>query len=160
MTTEEIIQAVIPMKSREKIRLVNEILASMKGEKPTPQQDDNTPTMPVYEALAIFNDLFRAKKGVSYAPNNRFQPRDFKAMKDLLWKIEERIVEGGTYIVDDALRLRNLRGFVEAVCQMKNQWYYENRFTPYGLNADFEKIYMNLVNNDEHARRKTAFNYL
>ena len=43
---------------------------------------------------------------------------------------------------------------------MKNQWYFENRFNPYGLNHDFESIYSNLKNNSDHARRKAAFDYL
>ena len=81
-------------------------------------------------------------------------------MKELLWKIEERIVEGGTVIVNDALRIGNLKMFLQAVCAMKNQWYFENRFNPYGLNNAFETIYANLVNNSDHARRKAAFDYL
>ena len=80
--------------------------------------------------------------------------------KELLQKISDRLSEGGTEVVTDALRIGNLKMFLEAVCKMKNQWYFENRFNPYGLNNAFETIYANLVNNSDHARRKAAFDYL
>ena len=96
---------------------------------------------------------------VIFAVNNLFK-QFRKNMKELLLKITDRLSEGGTAVVTDALRIGNLKGFLLAVCTMKNQWYYENRFNPYGLNNDFEKIYSNLVNNSDHARRKAAFDYL
>ena len=161
MTTDEIYRAASQLGKREKYQLVNRILASIKDDRrPTPSEDDNVPVMPVYEALYAFADIYERKKGVSFAPNNKFKPVDFKWMKELLWKIEERIVERGTCIVDDTRRLNELRGFLEAVSAMKNQWYFENRFTPYGLCQDFEKIYSNLVTQSDHARRKAAFDYL
>lgn len=160
MTVTEIYQETLELGKREKIDLVNRILASIKDTaKPTPEQDDNVPAMPVYEGLTVFAEIYRAKKGVTYT-TGKFSGADYKNMKELLWKIEELIVEGGTVIVDDALRIGNLRMFLQAVCTMKNQWYFENRFNPYGLNNDFEKIYSNLKNNSDHARRKAAFDCL
>ena len=160
MTVTEIYQETLELGKREKIDLVNRILASIKDtDKPTPEQDDNVPAMPVYEGLTVFAEIYRAKKGVTYT-TGKFSGTDYKNMKELLWKIEERIVEGGTVIVNDALRIGNLKMFLEAVCKMKNQWYYENRFMPYGLNHDFENIYTNLKNNSDHARRKAAFDCL
>lgn len=160
MTVTEIYQETLGLGKRDKIDLVNRILASIKDtEKPTPEQDDNVPAMPVYEGLTVFAEIYRAKKGVTYT-TGKFSGADYKNMKELLWKIEERIVEGGTVIVNDALRIGNLKMFLQAVCEMKNQWYFENRFNPYGLNNDFEKIYSNLKNNSDHARRKAAFDCL
>ena len=157
---EGIMDTVSRMRKTDKIKLVNLILASIKDtDKPTPEQDDNVPAMPVYEGLTVFAEIYRAKKGVTYT-TGKFSGADYKNMKELLWKIEERIVEGGTVIVNDALRIGNLKMFLQAVCEMKNQWYFENRFNPYGLNNDFEKIYSNLKNNSDHARRKAAFDYL
>lgn len=161
MSIEEIFESACVLKKNEKIQLVNRILASMKDDRrPTRQEDDNVPTMPVYEALYAFSELYRHKKGVNYAPNNKFVPRDFKAMKELLWKIEERIVESGVMIVTDALRLQNLRAFLEAVSTMKNQWYFENRFNPNALNNDFEIIYSNIKSNNGNARQQQAYSYL
>lgn len=160
MTVTEIYQETLGLGKRDKIDLVNRILASIKDtDKPTPEQDDNVPAMPVYEGLTVFAEIYRAKKGVTYT-TGKFSGADYKNMKELLWKIEERIVEGGTVIVNDGLRIGNLKMFLQAVCEMKNQWYFENRFNPYGLNNDFEKIYSNLKNNSDHARRKAAFDYL
>lgn len=160
MTVTEIYQESLELGKREKIDLVNRILASIKDtDKPTPEQDDNVPAMPVYECLTVFAEIYRAKKGVTYT-TGKFSGADYKNMKELLWKIEERIVEGGTVVVNDALRIGNLKMFLQAVCEMKNQWYFENRFNPYGLNNSFETIYSNLVNNSDHARRKRAFDYL
>lgn len=161
MSIEEIFEAACVLKKNEKIQLVNRILASIKDDRrPTPQEDDNVPTMPVYEALYAFSEIYRQKKGVNYAPNNKFVPRDFKAMKELLMKIEERIVESGVMIVTDELRLHNLGAFLEAVSTMKNKWYFENRFNPNALNNDFEIIYCNLKTNNDHVRKQTAFSYL
>lgn len=160
MTVTEIYKETLGLGKRDKIDLVNRILASIKDTaKPTPEQDDNVPAMPVYEGLEAFAEIYRAKNSVSYT-TGKFSGADYKNMKELLWKIEERIVESGTAIVNDALRIGNLKVFLTAVCEMKNQWYFENRFNPYGLNNDFEKIYRNLVNNSGHARRKAAFDYL
>lgn len=153
---EGIMDTVSRMRKTDKIKLVNLILASIKDAKNEPSGGP----MPVYEGLTVFDEVYHAKKGVSYAPNGKFSTADFKHMKELLIKISDRLSENGTVLVTDALRIGSLKMFLQAVCGMKNQWYYENRFNPYGLNNDFEKIYSNLVNNSEHARNKKAFEYL
>ena len=153
---EGIMDTVAQMSKTDKIKLVNLILASITDAK-------NEPTgvpMPVYEGLYVFAEIYQQKKGVSYAPSGKFQAADFKNMRELLVKIGDRLSEGGTEVVTDALRIGNLKMFLEAVCKMKNQWYFENRFNPYGLNNAFETIYANLVNNSDHARRKAAFDCL
>lgn len=160
MTVTEIYKETLELGKRDKIDLVNRILASIKDtNKPTPEQDDNVPAMPVYEGLTVFAEIYRAKKGVTYT-TGKFSGADYKNMKELLLKISDRLSEGGTELVTDALRIGSLKMFLQAVCTMKNQWYFENRFNPYGLNHDFESIYTNLKNNSDHARRKQAFDYL
>ncbi len=153
---EGIMDTVSRMRKTDKIKLVNLILASIKDAK----NDATGAPMPVYEGLTVFDEVYRTKKGVSYAPSGKFSTADFKHMKELLIKISDRLSEGGTVLVTDALRIGSLKMFLQAVCEMKNQWYYENRFMPYGLNHDFENIYTNLKNNSDHARRKAAFEYL
>ncbi len=153
---EGIMDTVAQMSKTDKIKLVNLILASITDAK-------NEPTgvpMPVYEGLYVFAEIYQQKKGVSYAPSGKFQAADFKNMRELLVKIGDRLSEGGTEVVTDALRIGSLKMFLQAVCAMKNQWYFENRFNPYGLNHDFENIYTNLKNNSDHARRKAAFDCL
>ena len=153
---EGIMDTVAQMSKTDKIKLVNLILASITDAK-------NEPTgvpMPVYEGLYVFAEIYQQKKGVSYAPSGKFQAADFKNMRELLVKIGDRLSEGGTELVTDALRIGSLKMFLQAVCAMKNQWYFENRFNPYGLNHDFENIYTNLKNNSDHARRKAAFDCL
>ena len=153
---EGIMDTVAQMSKTDKIKLVNLILASITDAK-------NEPTgvpMPVYEGLYVFAEIYQQKKGVSYAPSGKFQAADFKNMRELLVKIGDRLSEGGTELVTDAMRIGSLKMFLQAVCAMKNQWYFENRFNPYGLNHDFENIYTNLKNNSDHARRKAAFDCL
>lgn len=153
---EGIMDTVAQMSKTDKIKLVNLILASITDAK-------NEPTgvpMPVYEGLYVFAEIYQQKKGVSYAPSGKFQAADFKNMRELLVKIGDRLSEGGNELVTDALRIGSLKMFLQAVCAMKNQWYFENRFNPYGLNHDFENIYTNLKNNSDHARRKAAFDCL
>ena len=155
-TMEGIMDTVSRMGKTDKIKLVNLILASIKyaGNEPT-----GAP-MPVYEGLQVFAEIYRQKKGVSYDPNGKFSKEDFKHMRELLVKISDRLSEGGTLLVTDALRIGSLKMFLQAVCEMKNQWYFENRFYPYALNKDFDNLYTNLKNNSDHARRKAAFDYL
>lgn len=155
-TMEGIMDTVSRMTKTDKIKLVNLILASIKDDK-------NEPTgvpMPVYEGLTVFANIYQQKKGVSYTTTGTFSNADFKYMRGLLVKIGDRLSEGGTELVTDALRIGSLKIFLQAVCDMKNQWYFENRFNPYGLNHDFENIYTNLKNNSDHARRKAAFECL
>ena len=155
-TMEGIMDIVSRMGKTDKIKLVNMILASIKyaGNEPT-----GAP-MPVYEGLHVFAEIYQQKKGVSYDPNGKFSKADFKNMRELLVKIGDRLSEGGTELVTDAIRIGSLKMFLLAVCGMKNQWYFENRFNPYALNHDFESIYTNLKNNSDNARRKAAFDYL
>ena len=155
---EGIMDTVSRMRKTDKIKLVNLILASIKDAK----NEATGAPMPVYEGLTVFEEVYRAKKGVSYAPSGNFSTADFKHMRELIVKIGDRIMEDGAdrTLVTDRMRIDGLRGFLLAVCTMKNQWYYENRFNPYGLNNDFEKIYSNLKNNSDHARRKAAFDCL
>ena len=159
MTADEIYKEAALLGKSEKIKLVNRILASIKDAGRETSASGSEVPMPVYEGLNVFADIYREKKGVAYTMG-KFTQADFKNMKELLLKISDRLSEGGTVVVTDALRIGNLKAFLQAVCAMKNQWYYENRFNPYGLNNDFEKIYSTLVNNSDHARRKAAFNYL
>lgn len=153
---EGIMDTVSRMRKTDKIKLVNLILASIKDNASEPPSG---PAMPVFEALTVFEETYRQRKGVTYT-TGKFSAADFKNMKELLLKISDRLSEGGTELVTDALRIGSLKMFLEAVCKMKNQWYFENRFNPYGLNNAFETIYANLVNNSDHARRKAAFDYL
>lgn len=164
---EGIMDTVGRMRTTDKIKLVNLILASIKDTRG--ETTGRETPMPVYEGLTVFDEVYHAKKGVSYAPNGKFSTADFKHMKELLIKIGDRLAEGGTNppgplskgeLVTDKMRIDNLRAFLEAVCKMKNHWYFENRFTPYGLNHDFENIYTQLKNNSDYGRRKAAFDYL
>lgn len=157
---EGIMDTVGRMRTTDKIKLVNLILASIKDTRG--ETTGRETPMPVYEGLTVFAEIHQQRKGVSYAPNGKFLNGDFKHMRELLIKIGDRLAEGGTdrTLVTDRMRIDNLRAFLEAVCKMKNQWYFENRFTPYGLNHDFENIYTNLKNNSDHARRKTAYDNL
>lgn len=159
MTADEIYREAALLGKSEKIKLVNRILASIKDAGRETSGNGSKVPMPVYEGLNVFADIYREKKGVAYTMR-KFTQADFKNMKELLLKITDRLSEGGTVVVTDALRIGNLKAFLQAVCTMKNQWYYENRFNPYGLNNDFEKIFSTLVNNSDHARRKAAFDYL
>ena len=159
MTADEIYKEAALLGKSEKIKLVNRILASIKDTGRETSKNGSEVPMPVFEGLNVFADIYREKKGVAYTMG-KFTQADFKNMKELLLKITDRLSEGGTAVVTDALRIGNLKGFLLAVCTMKNQWYYENRFNPYGLNNDFEKIFSTLVNNSDHARRKAAFDYL
>lgn len=155
-TMAGIMDTVSLMTKTDKIKLVNLILASIKE---APNEPTGVP-MPVYEGLTVFADIYQQKKGVSYTTTSTFSNADFRYMRELLVKIGDRLSEGGTVLVTDALRIGSLKRFLQAVCDMKNQWYFENRFNPYGLSHDFENIYSNLVNNSEHARNKRAFDYL
>ena len=159
MTADEIYKEAALLGKSEKIKLVNRILASIKDTGRETSKNGSEVPMPVFEGLNVFADIYREKKGVAYTMG-KFTQADFKNMKELLLKITDRLSEGGTAVVTDALRIGNVKAFLQAVCTMKNQWYYENRFNPYGLNNDFEKIYSTLVNNSDHARRKAAFDYL
>ena len=155
-TMEGIMDTVSRMGKSDKIKLVNLILASIKD---SPSEPTGVP-MPVYEALHVFADIYQQKKGVSYTTTGTFSNADFRYMRELLVKIGDRLSEGGKELVTDAMRIGGLKAFLLSVCSMKNQWYFENRFNPYGLSHDFENIYSSLVKNSDHARRKAAIDYL
>lgn len=157
MNIDEIYNTAVLLGKTDKIRLVNRLLASLNNGKK--EMTETEPTMPVYEGLHVFSEIYLQKKGVAYTIG-KYSGADYKSMRDLLVKISDRLSEGGTATVTDALRIGNLKMFLEAVSVMKNRWYFENRFTPYGLNHDFENIYTNLKNKNDHARQQTAFSYL
>lgn len=157
MNIDEIYNTAVLLGKTDKIRLVNRLLASLNNGKK--EMAETEPTMPVYEGLHVFSEIYLQKKGVAYTIG-KYSGADYKSMRDLLVKISDRLSEGGTATVTDALRIGNLKMFLEAVSVMKNRWYFENRFTPYGLNHDFENIYTNLKNKNDHARQQTAFSYL
>lgn len=158
MTTEEIYQAAYLLTKKEKLSLVNRILSSLNKEKPKPVGEDEW-VMPVHQAMTLFDSFVFAHKNVRYSPNGKFNPRDYKYMKELLVKLEERMAEAGVGIIDDNLRLETLKSFLFAVKEMHNTWYYENRFTPYGLLNDFDKIFITLQTQRNHGQQ-SAFNYL
>lgn len=155
MNVNEIYNAAMLLGKTDKIRLVNKILASMAGKK----ERKDTPVMPVYNGLVVFSDTFHAKKGVAYTTSD-FSGADFKNMRELLVKISGRLTEGGSQVVDETLLISSLSGFLNAVCTMKNQWYFDKRFTPYGLNHDFDSIYTELKSNNGNARQQQAYSYL
>ena len=75
---EGIMDTVSRMRKTDKIKLVNLILASIKDNASEPPSG---PAMPVFEALTVFEETYRQRKGVSYAPNGKFSAADFKNMK-------------------------------------------------------------------------------
>ena len=69
------------------------------------------------------------------------------------------MVESGVVMIDDEKRIDTLRSFLHAVREMRNTWYFDYRFTPAGLNTDFEKIYIALNTQRNHGQQ-SAFSYL
>ncbi len=144
---DEIMEKVALLGKAEKNELVNRIIASMSG------------TDPVYAALRLFGGLHRELKGTTYG-GVKFMPADYRGMKLLLQAAGRKIEQcAGREATKDEL-LHNTEAFIRQVAAMPNRWYFDNRFTPANLAADFEKIYSNIKNNSGHARRKAAFDYL
>lgn len=144
---DEIMEKVALLGKAEKTELVNRIIASMSGADP------------VYAALRLFGSLHKELKGTSYG-GVKFMPADYRGMKLLLQAVGGKIEQhAGREATKDEL-LGNTEAFIRQVAAMPNKWYFDNRFTPANLAADFEKIYSNIVNNSGHARRKAAFDYL
>lgn len=148
MDKEEIIEEALTLNKRGKMEVVNRILASLSG-----AADEK---YPVYDALMRFRDVYRELKGIDYG-SPKLSPAEFRGMRMLMSKIAG--ARGGgmkdkTGLVDD------VEALMRAVAAMPNGWYFQNRFTPANLAADFEKIYSNIKNNSGHARRKAAFDYL
>lgn len=160
MTTEEIYRAACPLGKNDKMRLVNMILGSLNERKPRPEMtDENTPAYPVHQAMCVFDAYVLKAKGVRYSPNGLYKNLDYKHMRELLVKLEERMVESGVVMIDDDKRIETLRAFLHAVREMRNTWYFDYRFTPAGLNTDFEKIYIALKTQRNHGQQ-SAFSYL
>ncbi len=159
MTVDEIFQATYILTKTEKMSLVNRILSSLSKKKPEPNDEGKDWVMPVHQALSAFDSFVFANKGVRYSPNGKFSAREYGHMKELLQKLEERMVESGVGIIDDKLRIETLKLFLSAVRDMQNKWFYENIFTPYGLLNNFEKIYMTLQTYRNHGQQ-SAFRYL
>lgn len=158
MELKEITEEVMKLRPNERTKLVNLILTNM-GNNKVHDIDDDTRAMPVYEALSVFGEIYKTLKRTTYAVNGKYCMADFKNMKVLLVKIDERLKERGTD-VSDSLLIDNLRAFLMAVSEMKNQWYFENRFTPTSLAADFDKLFVQLSNANSHARQQQAYDYL
>lgn len=131
---KDIIKASLQLSKKDKMLLVNEVLASMSSKQGR--------TMPVYRALETFGKAYKLFKGTDYT----ISKADFRWMKELLNRLHEKIVSG----IDDAISVTdddiidNLNVFLTAVKQMQNTWYFDNRFTPEGLAKDFDKIYGNI----------------
>lgn len=160
MTTEEIYRAACLLSKTDKMKLVNMILGSLNEKIPRKELlDDNTPAYPVHEAMCVFDSYVLKAKGVRYSPNGLYKNIDYKHMRELLVKLEERMVESGVVIIDDDKRIETLKAFLQSVKDMRNTWYFDNRFTPAGLNTDFEKIYIALKTQRNHGQQ-SAFSYL
>lgn len=160
MTLEEIYREACLYGKNEKMRLVNMILSSLNERKTRPEMtDDATPPLPVHEAMCVFNAFVYNAKGVRYSPKGTFSNLDYKHMKELLAKLDVRMTEAGVALIDDDKRIETLRAFLQAVREMRNSWYFDNRFTPAGLNTDFDKIYMALKTQRNHGQQ-SAFDYL
>lgn len=160
MSIEEIYRAAALHTKSDKMKLVNMILGSLNEKIPRKElEDDNTPTYPVHEAMCVFDSYVLKAKGVRYSPNGLYKNLDYKHMRELLVKLEERMVESGVVMIDDEKRIDTLRSFLHAVREMRNTWYFDYRFTPAGLNTDFEKIYIALKTQRNHGQ-PAAFDYL
>ena len=160
MTTEEIYRAACLLGKTEKMKLVNMILGSLSEKKPRRElTEENTPTMPVHEAMCVFDVFVHKAKGVRYSPNGLYKKIDYKHMRELLVKLEERMVESGVCMIDNDKRIETLKAFLQAVRDMSNTWYYKIRFTPCGLATDFDKIFIELQTQRNHGQQ-SAFNYL
>lgn len=160
MTLEEIYREACQYGKNDKMRLVNMILGSITEKKPRQEMTDgSTPTFPVHQAMRVFDGFVKKSKGISYSPNGLYKNLDYKHMRELLEKLEERMVESGVVLIDDEKRIETLRSFLHAIREMRNTWYFDNRFTPAGLNTDFEKIYIALKTQRNHGQ-PAAFDYL
>ena len=169
MNVDEIYNAAYLLTKTEKIQLVNRILADIgsasgRGLRDTLNQteEDHRKNNVVLKGMRAFEEVYEAKKHTAYIRTKA----DWAPMKALLEKISEKVAEtlppidGKTQVVDDRVRIDALRQFLEAVSQMKNDWYFKSAFTPMMLNSKFNQIYSELLNNSDHGRRKAAFDCL
>ena len=171
MNVDEIYNAAYLLTKTEKIRLVNRILADIGkangrglhdslGQEAT--EENHRKNNVVLKGMRAFEEVYEAKKHTAYIRTKA----DWAPMKALLEKISEKVAEtlppidGKPQVVDDRVRIDALRQFLEAVSQMKNDWYFKSAFTPMMLNSKFNQIYSELLNNSDHARQQAAFDYL
>lgn len=153
MEITELINEALKLSKNDKTRLMNAILESMNGKK------SDGFVYPVFRALEDFKARYMEYKGTSYTGTKA----DFKWMKQLLEHIHEKTIEAQAeqcLVIPPDIIIANLNGFLKAVKQLKNRWYFDNRFTPEGLAKDFEKIYGNLKQNNSYERAKRACDYL
>lgn len=153
MEITELINEALKLSKNDKTRLMNAILESMNGKK------SDGFVYPVFRALEDFKARYMEYKGTSYTGTKA----DFKWMKQLLEHIHEKTIEAQAeqcLVITPDIIIANLNGFLKAVKQLKNRWYFDNRFTPEGLAKDFEKIYANLKQNDYGDIAKRACDYL
>ncbi|MBQ3844748.1 MAG: hypothetical protein II817_07230 [Bacteroidales bacterium] len=153
MDLTEIINEALKLPQKDKTRLINAVLESMNG-----KQSDGF-VYPVFRALEDFKARYMEYKGTDYTGTKA----DFRWMKQLLEQIHQKTIEGqkeDTVVITPDTLISNLNAFLKAVKQLKNTWYFDNRFTPEGLAKDFEKIYGNLKQNNSYERAKRACDYL
>ena len=153
MDLTEIINEALKLPQKDKTRLINAVLESMNG-----KQSDGF-VYPVFRALEDFKARYMEYKGTDYTGTKA----DFRWMKQLLEQIHQKTIVGqkeDTVVITPDTLISNLNAFLKAVKQLKNTWYFDNRFTPEGLAKDFEKIYGNLKQNNSYERAKRACDYL
>lgn len=153
MDLTEMINEALKLPQKDKTRLINAVLESMNGKK------SDGFVYPVFRALEDFKARYMEYKGTDYTGTKA----DFRWMKQLLEQIHQKTIEGqkeDTVVITPDTLISNLNAFLKAVKQLKNTWYFDNRFTPEGLAKDFEKIYGNLKQNNSYERAKRACDYL
>lgn len=147
------INEALKLPQKDKTRLINAVLESMNGKK------SDGFVYSVFRALEDFKARYMEYKGTDYTGTKA----DFRWMKQLLEQIHQKTIEGqkeDTVVITPDTLISNLNAFLKAVKQLKNTWYFDNRFTPEGLAKDFEKIYGNLKQNNSYERAKRACDYL
>lgn len=153
MDLTEMINEALKLPQKDKTRLINAVLESMNGKK------SDGFVYSVFRALEDFKARYMEYKGTDYTGTKA----DFRWMKQLLEQIHQKTIEGqkeDTVVITPDTLISNLNAFLKAVKQLKNTWYFDNRFTPEGLAKDFEKIYGNLKQNNSYERAKRACDYL
>lgn len=134
MTTQEIITAANELSKKDKTAVINALLASMSEKKAERK-------MPTAAAMRTFQRVYAQYKHCDFGA---LSPAHFAALRQLLLKIEEKMLENGIDQISDTELVQNFEAFLRAVATMQNAWYFDNRFTPDALNRDFVIIYGNL----------------
>lgn len=150
MNKSEIITAALALPKKDKTEVINAILASMSEKKAERK-------MPTGAAMEVFKRSYIKHKGTSFGV---MTPAHFAALRQLLLKIEAKILETGKTMVTDSELVDNFQAYLHQVVAMPNRWYFENRFTPDALNRDFEKIYGNIKQNSSNDRYQRSCDYL